>query len=211
MTSIVQQNNIPLLKKSAFLDIHSVIANSDQLKNNNPPDGVKKPSYYQNYAISMWILLNDQPTNYTGYATEREIFNYGCGKPRITYYNNISSPDPISPSDPTEKDRFIFYFTNEDNTARFETRIPKQKWNHIVFNYTSIYADLFINGVLVHSYTFNENIPSFAASDNISIGEHNGLYGAICNVQYYKENMTLPQIVQSYHLSMNENPPINNL
>lgn len=199
-----QRNNIVLFHDAAFLDTKQIIANGTELLNKNPPAGVPQPSFYQNYGISMWIYLNEQPIVN---AEEIEIFNYGYGKPRITYYNN--------PNEPHEKDNLIFYLTNHKvkncQEGKVTIRIPKQKWNYFVLNYTSNYVDLFMNGVLVKTKKFSNNYPTFSEYDVVSIGSTNGLNGAICNIQFHKYNLTLPQIANSYNFLMNKNPPINNL
>jgi hypothetical protein len=192
------------MNKSAYLNQGNILLYASSLVNKNPPEGVPQPSFYQNYGISMWIYLNDQPLNYAGYSQETEIFNYGCGKPRITYYNNVKEEGG--------KDKMIFYLTNNKvNPSTVSLRVPKQKWNYFVFNYTSTNADLFMNGVLIETVAFSNNFPTFSIYDSVSIGSENGLDGAICNIQFYQDNLSLPQIVNSYNLYMNKNPPINNL
>jgi hypothetical protein len=42
----------------------------------------------------------------------------------------------------------------------------------------------------------------------VTIGEDNGLDGAICNVKYYKNPLTKYEITNSYNLLMYKNPPI---
>ena len=114
--SIVNANGIILLDKTAFLDIPQQISHTDIFKdttmNNYSIINGGKPTnnFRQNYAISMWIYLNPQPSNYSAYAKETTIFRYGNdildlsgGKPLITYINNIK--------DPKQKDKYIFYFT----------------------------------------------------------------------------------------------------
>jgi hypothetical protein len=202
--SIISQNTIPIMNKSAYLNNQAILLYATNLVNKNPPEGVPQPSFYQNYGISMWIYLNDQPLNYAGYSQETEIFNYGSGKPRITYHNNVNGKNG--------KDKMIFYLTNsQTNPVTVSLRVPKQKWNYFVFNYTSTNVDLFLNGTLIETVAFSNNFPTFSIYDSVSIGSENGLNGAICNIQFYQDNLSLPQIVNSYNLYMNKNPPINNL
>jgi hypothetical protein len=198
---IVGQNSIPILKESAWLDIYQQIDTAKHLNENDD-------STYQDlgYGFSMWIYLNSQTSNTAGNKKELEIFNYGNnrkGNPRITYGNNTLEN--------SEEDNLNIYFTSSQ-TVPFTTRIQKQKWNYFVFNYTSTGADVFLNGQLNKTVLFSETeLPTFSDIDTVSIGEDNGLYGAICNIQYYRTNLTLPQIVNSYNLLMNQNPPTNNL
>jgi hypothetical protein len=238
--SLIEKRSVAILPDSAWLNRHQSFEIVKHAKNNYPedtrnaklegdsgpvalnPNVTLNPIYNQNFAISMWVYLNDQPASHTGYNGEREIFSYKSinrdikfGKPRVTYYNNVKNGKG------TDKDNIIVYFTNNRNSGEnadsiepntiFKTRIQKQKWNHFVFNYTSSYADFFINGNLVKTIPFTNNFPVFYDDDKITIGQKNGLNGAICNIQYYKENLTLPQIVNSYNINMYNNPPTNNL
>jgi hypothetical protein len=146
----------------------------------------------------MWVYLNNQPPNNKSYSKETEIFNYGDGKPRITYLNDTMIDKG--------KDKYIFYLSNNTNYS-YSLTLPSQKWNNIVFNYYSDKVDLFINGNLERTYTFNKNIPMYLASDVVTIGSRDGLDGAICNVNYYLEPLTKSQITIAYNLLMTKNPP----
>ena len=87
------------------------------------------------------------------YNKESLVFDYGNGKPKITYYNNED--------DITKMDTYRIYFSNKLNTDNnnsnfYEIQIPNQKWNNFVFNYNSKYVDLFINGKLTRTFYFKE-------------------------------------------------------
>jgi len=194
-------NNIVLLNDSQFLNTKSTISNSYYLKMENNSDNTPF-IYRRNYAISMWIYLNNQPPNNLSYSKETEIFNYGNGKPRITYFNDASTP--------STKDKYIFYFTDLKNgtTNSYTMTLPNQKWNNIVFNYNSDKVDLFINGILERTFVFNNNMPNYLSTDTVSIGAENGLDGAICNINYYKEPLTKSKIAINYNLLKMKNPPL---
>lgn len=199
-------DNIVLLENTAYLDSSKVIANSYQLRMLTPqvPGQIisdsHKYEYRKSYAISMWIYLNIQPPNNASYLGETTIFDYGNGKPRITYYNNMSS-------DKTQN-KYIFYFTNSTNgPSSFALTLPSQKWNYIVFNYESDKVDLFINGNLERTYKFNNNLPNYLAIDNVIVGSDNGLDGAICNVNYFTSPISKTKISNTYNLLMAKNPP----
>lgn len=209
--------NMVLLEKTEFLDMKTTITSNYDLRIKDPIvsnnsnsfkkvdqnqklDSVETYSYRKRYAISMWVYLNNQPPNNMSYSKETEIFNYGNGKPRITYYNDITTDNL--------KDKYIFYFTNStDQNSSVKMTLPGQKWNNIVFNYYSDKVDLFINGNLEKSYVFDNNIPTYLASDNITVGTKDGLDGAICNVNYFIEPLTKSQITNAYNLLMMKNPP----
>jgi len=206
--AIVYSDGIVLMPDSAFLDSVNVIGNSEQLKSKDNNSVISGDTIYRSsYGLSMWIFLNPHSSSYSAYGQETTIFDYGNGKPKITYFNNTT--------DAEHKDKIIVYFTNSTTgTSSYEIPdLPKQKWNNFVFNYTSNQADLFINGHLEKTFDFNQinNPPTYLATDIIKTGSINGLDGAICNIKYYTTPLTKTQIVNSYNLLMNKNPPTNNL
>jgi hypothetical protein len=75
-------------------------------------------------------------------------------------------------------------------------------------------VDIFINGNLERSYTFKESeTPIFVNTDRIIIGsgslaDNSGLYGAICNVVYYKKPLSQLSIIYNYNMLSVRNPPI---
>jgi hypothetical protein len=158
----------------------------------------------------MWVYLNIQAPNYASYAKEAEIFNYGNGLPKVTYVNNVDTDGDKTP------DVLKIYYTNKGNVTEqsFTVNIKPQKWNQLVFNYTSSQVDLFINGHLEKTYAFNDdpvnpNLPEYLPSDVITVGSEDGLDGAICNVKYHYVPQTKSQIATSYNLLMKQNPPTN--
>jgi hypothetical protein len=206
-----------LLEKTEFLDMKTTISSNYDLRIKDPIvsndsgsfnrvdqtqslDSIETYSYRKRYALSLWVYLNNQPPNNMSYSKETEIFNYGDGKPRITYYNDITTD--------SNKDKYIFYFTNStDKISSVKMTLPGQKWNYIVFNYYSDKVDLFINGNLEKSYVFDNNMPTYLATDNITVGTKDGLDGAICNVNYFIEPLTKSHITNAYNLLMMKNPP----
>lgn len=204
LKKVVISNGKQLLEGAAFLDIEKVVASSDQLQatpisisNNDVPTAAK------NYALSMWIYLDGQPKNFNSYNKETVIFNYGDGKPKITYVNNLD--------DPAQKDKVNVYFTNSPNSLKthYGLSITKQKWNNFVFNYSSQRVDLFVNGTLEKTFEFSNNMPVYIPSDKIVVGATDGLDGAICNIKYYPTNLTKFEIANTYNILMNKNPPVN--
>jgi hypothetical protein len=203
ISKILENNSIVLMKDSAFLDIEKVIGNSEQFKMpQKMTDNLNydNPSYRKDYSISMWVYLNSQTSSYMANSQEKPIFDYGNGKPKITYMNNLKNSD--------EKDILVFYFTNIDsNNHKFEYQISKQNWHQIVFNYSSDYVNLFIDGNLVNTHYFEKDMPSYLPTDEIKIGSTNGLDGAISNIIYYKNIQSKSQISNSYNLLYKKNPP----
>jgi hypothetical protein len=196
----------PLLADTAFLDIKKELGSGQSLAFKNSgyaEDAVT--TYKRSYSISMWVYLNIQPPNYASYAKEREIFNYGNGLPKVTYVNNVDTDGSKTP------DVLKVYYTNMGDAANqsYTVNIKPQKWNQLVFNYTSSQVDLFINGHLEKTFVFDGNEPEYLASDVISVGSTDGLDGAICNIKYHYVPQSKGQIATSYNLLMKQNPPTN--
>ena len=150
----------------------------------------------------MWFYLNSHDSVSISSKNEQNLFSYGGGKPRITYFNDLN--------DPTNTNIYNFYFTNNETvSSKYKVSLPSQKWNYVVFNYTGNVVDLFINGSLNHTFNFdNRNIPTYLANDIMEIGSDGGFNGAICNIKYYTTSLSRSQIANSYNLLMRKNPPI---
>lgn len=201
---VVASEGTPLLAETAFLDIKKDLGSGYNVAFKNigmVEDAVT--TYKRSYSISMWIYLNIQPPNYSSYAKESEIFNYGNGLPKVCYINNVDTDGSKTP------DVLKVYYTNKGDEQSYTVNIKPQKWNQLVFNYTSSQVDLFINGHLGKTFVFNGNEPEYLASDIISVGSTDGLDGAICNIKYHYVPQSKGQIATSYNLLMKRNPPTN--
>jgi hypothetical protein len=178
--------------------------NIQKFSNTSNNDSKNGSVFNENYAISMWIYLNVQNISENN---EIEIFNFGIdnsneknrkGKPRITYLIKELNDEMMK-----------IYFTNQTNPlGSYEFKITKQKWNNIVINFSNSKADLFVNGELEYTYNYVNNKPLHNAMDFITTGEDNGLNGAICNINYYSQNLSLIEIINNYNILMFKNPPI---
>ena len=210
---MVNRGTFVLLSDPYFLKNKQLIANSDILKTFdtiNPKNETK--IFRKNYSISMWLYMNYQSSNYNPYNKETTIIDYAGGTPKITYFNDTQNENG-------PKDKFLIYFTNNPGVKTksipnkiipVQIDLPKQKWNHLVFNYSANGVDLFVNGNLEKKYEFkNGNNPIYNQTDIITTGQDNGLNGAICNVRYHKDVLTKLEIVNSYNILMNKNPPVN--
>lgn len=231
VNSQINKKSIVLLKSPVFLDTKNNISTNemfimkdaeiDKIKEkekennyNHRMNMIASPYINSNYAFSFWVYINstktgvnsDNPDDPDGssnpnFAHEIDIFNYGGGKPRVAYVN-----------DKKNNNYFNVYFTNTDESEenRLRVTIPLQKWTYFVFNYLNNSADLFIDGNLEKTFSFNEdNIPLDGnKSDNVSVGNDNGINGAICNVMFYTAPLTENQIVTNYNMLVLSNPPI---
>ena len=201
--TIVNSNGTQLLENAVFLDSETEIGNALRVKKQPIDSSVPgRPVFSTNYALSMWVYLDSQSKSFQAYGKETTIFDYGNGKPKLTYVNHVD--------DPEQKDKVNIYFTNSTTQKpSLEITLPKQKWNQIVFNYSTQRADVFINGSLERTFEFDDNLPTYAVYDKFLTGSNRGLDGAICNVKYYPNVLSKFEITNSYNLLMNKNPPIN--
>lgn len=201
----------PILENYVYLSSENIIPVQDIVTFENTQTNVAdfgEKSISTNYALSMWVYLNNYSTSMAAYNKETLVFDYGNGKPKITYYNNED--------DITKMDTYRIYFSNRLNTDNnnsnfYEIQIPNQKWNNFVFNYSSKYVDLFINGKLTRTFYFKENIPHYHIGDVVTTGSENGLSGAIANIRYYQKKLTSREITAFYNILKKKNPPTNNL
>ena len=158
------------------------------------------------YAISLWTFVNQRTTKS---ATNFNIFSYG-------FHGNDASGNSIGFKPKLEfngaMDGFkqnysdTYNVTFVDNGPDYIIEAPSQKWNNFVFNYNGDSMDLFVNGILTLSYACIPNYNS--TNDQFIMGENYGLYGAICNVNYYDKPLTIYEITAAYNLLNSQNPPI---
>jgi hypothetical protein len=201
------KDGIPILEGSVFLNLPNTFSLGGR---NIMPDmdiqlaGNINKTPFQNYAISMWTYLNAHSTNKIAYNKESLIFDYGNGKPKVTYFPG-DNPDgaPV----------YRIYFTTQDKGAsHYELKLPMQRWNNLVFNYSSTHADLFVNGHLERTFSFaNGKIPTFKPADVITTGSVDGLHGAISNIRYYTKPLSKHRIANMYSIFMKKTPPTINL
>lgn len=213
---ISSKEGIPILEGSVFLNKQNTYAIDTTMPDQDDLQiaGNVADTQRRNYSLSMWTYLNAHSKNKMPYNTETYIFDYGDRKPRITYYN----------SDDQSKQRDIYriYFTNNttlnddnDDTNDFkpyyELKLPAQRWNNLVFNYSSTHADLFVNGNLERTFKLNQKLPVYSSSDVFTTGSNNGLDGAISNIRYYPKTISKHRITSMYNIFMKKTPPTINL
>ena len=177
-------------------------------------NGNRNKTTFQNYAISMWTYVNAHGSNKLAYNTESLIFDYGESKPKITYYNG---------DDQDTRDKYRIYFTNNitlnkdgdadtDFKEYYEMKLPLQRWNNLVFNFSSTHADLFVNGHLERTFSFaNGKMPTFSNTDVVTTGKNDGLHGAISNIRYYTKTLSKHKITNMYNIFMKKTPPTFNM
>lgn len=167
------------------------------------------------YSISMWIFLNIQSFQQLTHKNELSLFDYsgpdisGCGcmsHPKVAYLNDRNGSD-----------QYIFYLApNQDSSGSiiYKKSIPHQKWNNLVFNYRDGAVDIFINAVFETTIDIRTPIP-FTNYDKITVGQYDyigkdrsGIYGSICNTVYYRNILSLGEIIGNYNLNSIKTPPV---
>jgi hypothetical protein len=125
-------------------------------------------------------------------------------KPMIRYYGGGGRDDI-----PEERDKLVFYFAkfppaqqsfDSSDNSFYDVTIQNQKWNHIAVNYNRNRADIFINGNLERTFDMKDMIPEYNELDTITVGEENGVEGAIRDLVYHKRPLSQEEIVTIYNL-----------
>jgi hypothetical protein len=155
--------------------------------------------------------------NYFNDVDESTQFNLDISNATITTIKEIASETPME---------------------SIPVSMPLQKWNNIVFNVTTspvvadksdeiviepksttippimeTTVDVFINGSLVQSALL-KSTPTFSNADRITVGNGSidanvdGLYGAICNVTYYRKPLSKLSLTYNYNTLVIKNPPV---
>jgi len=169
---------------------------------------VTAPEYVYNYGLSLWLYIDAVPPNTSAaFNKYTPVFNYG-GKPAILYKADNNTMMITAKIKDFTKD--MAEHSNMDTDEHGDVIIYKlenvllQKWNHIVINYSGGILDIFYNGELVKSA---KNIVPYMELDTMTIGDTNGINGAICNVVYYKYTLDASKISMLYNSVKNKTPP----
>lgn len=167
------------------------------------------------FAVSTWVFLNEQ----TGEDKYHNVLDYGS-KPKISYNARKSilkfevlafykEDDPNKPTNLSDEVIDMGYQLNDNKstvTRIFEIHsVPLQRWNHIVINFTGTHIDIFMNNEL--AFTVNDVIP-YLSHDNVLVGDSDGIYGGICNTQYFSKYLNKSSISLMYNSLHTMNPPL---
>jgi len=146
------------------------------------------------YAVSGWIYIDSFPpeTN-SSYDEYTSLLNIG-DKPNFLF--NVTKNKLKIMLKTQDKNESILYETTE---------FRMQKWNHVIVNYDGATMDIFINNELVSSTP--GTIP-YNSNTMMTCGTSNGIYGGICNVNYFKEAISRAKITWLYTSVKNLNPPV---
>lgn len=215
-SQIENNDAIILFSDAMFLNKSEQIGNNNMYKTPRVLPQGETPSidgsdtvYRTNYAFTFWVYVNPQQHEASTLhnTNETPIFDFG-NKPTFSYVNGAENTLDGN-GNPTINDKFAIHFTNTDSSKNEPVYITleKQKWHYIAFNYFSDRAELYLDGTLYRTVSFADKQPTYSTSDVVTLGYKNGLYGAICNVKYYKSNMIPENISRIYNLLMFSNPP----
>jgi len=164
------------------------------------------------FGLSFWVYLDSyKPHTNQGSDHYTSILNYG-DKPNILYNpvtNTLRVTMKIDVDKTDDNTNYLSQKSKYDengNVILYErTGILLQKWNNIIINYNGGTFDIFYNAELVKTHI--EVVP-YMNYDNLVVGTDNGLYGSICNVNYFKNPMSIMQIYYLYNLVKTSTPPI---
>jgi len=169
----------------------------------------KTDEFDYKYGISSWIFIDAMPPNTNpSYKNYTSILNYG-NKPNILYNGTTNTLMIVMEQKGLKNDNAKTYEL-DDNGNRIiykKENFLLQKWNNIIINYIGGTLDIFLNNELVKSAI--EVVP-YMSLDNLTIGTDNGINGGICNVVYFKEPLTAPNIYYLYNLVKDKTPPVTN-
>ena len=90
-----------------------------------------------------------------------------------------------------------------------EFKITLQKWVHFVITYDSETVDIFVNGELVKSMPRVAESVIFKPTDNAVVGQKDGLFGGVCNIQYFGRGITKREVLFNYNLNKGFYQPTN--
>jgi len=193
LTSIIYtHNSTQLLKEPIYTDKSTTIGTFENLHQQTSLY-TENPDLQYSFSISSWIFLDNIGENFNESANDYStILSYGSN-PSILY--NASKRDLRVVMKQGLDGYEIVYHTN---------KIPLQKWNNIVINYSNGITDIFINGELVGT---KNQVLSYLTMDSVVVGQDNGFPGGICNVMYYKYPLSQTKIKMLYKLLKNKTPP----
>ena len=211
-------------------EVKLVAENTQNVLNSNlNDDNINLTAVYDyRYAISAWIFLDAMPPSTNkSYQKYTSILSYG-GKPDILYNPNENTIlitmrmklgsdtgkyDILDKSETNYGDDYFIDYSDANKPALSIVIVHKmenvllQKWNQFVINCDGGTIDVFCNNELVKSQI---NMVPYMSSDNLIVGQNEGVYGGICNVVYFNQPLTSDKMYYSYNTSKSSNPPIVN-
>ena len=210
----ISRNSIVLLDSPQYLDKSKRIADSSvfQLANMN---FIQNYTYKtNNHSFSFWIYMNKNedmqyPKSTENNPYEYNLFHYNTtgtakttgGKPKVVYINDKNN----------FMNTYRIYVNNNNACVSTDTsnncfvqleNIPIQRWNFFVINFQESNVDIFVNGELAQTTKEKDSLLDVGSNENanVMIGHENGVNGAICNVYYHHNPLSLFEIVNMYNI-----------
>ncbi len=161
-----------------------------------------KEEFDYQYGLSFWLYLDSEnPSINLASNKYTSVIHYG-DKFNLVYNVKLNTMRLITKNNGNTKN----VLDDDGNTILFEKpNILLQKWNNIIINYNGGTLDIFYNGLLEKSKI---QIVPFMEYDSLVVGKNKGIFGRICNVNYFKETLISSQIYSLYNMLKNKNPPI---
>lgn len=166
--------------------------------------GTEKLDYQ--YGLSFWLYLDSEnPSLNLASNKYTSVINYG-DKFHLEYNVRLNTmrlvvlKNGISSTDKANKSYDELY-----DVIFEKPNILLQKWNNIIINYVGGTLDIFYNGSLIKS---NIQIVPYMEYDTLDVGSDKGIFGRICNVNYFKVPLTTSQIYNLYNSVKDNTPPI---
>jgi hypothetical protein len=193
MEKLILHNTSQLITQPENLNIQHTLGTFQDV-NYTASYGSDTDEFNYHFAISGWFYINSSPPETNPYYSEyTSILNVG-DKPDIQF-NVLKNKLRIKMKTQSKNEKIIY------ETTEFRM----QKWNNIIINYDGSTFDIFINNELVSS---TPGVIPYNSNTVITSGTQDGLYGGICNVQYFRNNLTRGKINWLYNSIKNFNPPI---
>lgn len=193
MEKLILHNTSQLITQPENLNIQQSLGTFQDV-NYTASYGSDTNEFNYHFAISSWFYINSNPPETNPYYSKyTSILNVG-DKPDIQF-NVLKNKLRIKMKTQGKNEKIIYETTN----------FHMQKWNNIIINYDGSTFDIFINNELVSS---TQGVIPYNSNTVITSGTQDGLYGGICNVQYFRNNITRGKINWLYNSIKNFNPPI---
>ena len=195
---IFKQDGLLLINRPIPLKEENIIASYQTLNKS------EKLDYH--YGISFWLYF-DSTNGITNTSSNKftSVLNYG-DKPNVLYSPSLNKLRITMKNNNNEKINQNQLLDDNGNIILYEkSDILLQKWNNIIINYNGGTLDIFYNGELVKT---NLEIVPYIEYDNLIVGSNNGIYGGICNLNYFNKSLDIQQIYYLYNLVKNKTPPI---
>lgn len=189
------------LEKESVLD-----ATYDDLMGTTTKEGEQVDKQYR-FGLSAWIFTDTVLPNLKPSVQQwANVFHWGS-RIRVEYQASshtlrvVMPPSPFSPKDGKDgKDE------PKSSLVLYEFQGWKsQRWNYLVLQFEGGTLDIFLNGELLHSV--DHAIP-YQQKDGFVAGEERGIQGEIANVAFFRQPLTLAQIVYEYELLRTQTPPV---